>query len=152
MEYITFRPIEKFLNKCGENYFFSTILIKENQYYFDDVNGCNKDGDNLTTCIYSVKDSKINSFYNQSHNLDFKTKNYLNSIEDNQIIFVKDTSIFDDKPAINQLLNSTIKKIELVWFIVKKTNNTVNKILIVTSIKPKSYCSQEVNRLLLRGE
>ncbi len=64
MEIFDFKGIEKTLNRCGENYFFSTIILDEDSYNFDSMDGCSKTGKGLATCVYSVKDSNINSYYN----------------------------------------------------------------------------------------
>lgn len=150
IEVFNFNTIEKALNKCGENYFFSTIMIDESSYEFGSVDGCSKAGKGFATCVYSVKDSNINSYYNNSHALDSNTKKYLNSLPENQIIFIDNFSVFKDKKAINDLLSNTIKEIKLVWFVAikDKENKTARKVLTVTSVKPKSFCNKQIASLL----
>lgn len=140
------RPVDDFINNCGKDYYFSSLIIDGNQYYFDDITGCREDQKNAT-CVYSVKDSKINKFYNQSHEIDPLTKNLILQQPRRTVI---EPNIEDllRYPAINELLGITIKDIKKVWFMTYWKNDTIKKVFIITSANPVEYCNKQAVKIL----
>jgi len=134
------RPIDDFINKCSEDYYYSSLVISDDSYSFDDVTGC-RENENNATCVYSVKDSRVNNFYNQTHNLDKETRLFLRSQPKNEVV-IADIEELEKYPATNLLLNSTLKSIEKVWFKPYWKSNKIKKVFIITTSKPKDYCDK----------
>lgn len=146
--YFNLKPIEKFLNKCGENYYFSKIIIEKDNYYFDDVSACDKRVRNKFTCVYSIKESGINSFYNQKHYLDSNSYNYLNNLKHTAVYNYSNMSRFNDFDSINKLLNSTLARIQMVWFKPTFSNGKIDSIFLITTSKNNKDCNSKAMEIL----
>lgn len=102
------------INQCGEGYYISWIVLDtkyfHDKYFFQDVIGCNKNkaGEG---CAFSVKDKKLNKFYNESHYIDDKSYHYLDKLDTGDVLYFTTTNDLYQYPSIYQALNSTNKKI-----------------------------------------
>jgi hypothetical protein len=141
------RPIEEFINNCGKNYFYSSLVIEGNSYSFDDVTGC-RENEKSMTCVYSVKDSRVNNFYNRTHPLDELSLSMLKSQPKNKTVADLDISDLSQYPSIYKLFNSTLKPLKKIWFKTYWKNDKIKKIFIITTSEPKEYCNDSAKRIL----
>ena len=146
--YISLSPIDKFINKCGKNYFYSSLIINNNSYSFDDVSGCDDDYKDIMTCIYSIKRSNQNAFYNKTHSLDKRTLEYLDSKFHNETSYIADVNKLRQYKSIDTLLSSTIKTIKSAWIKVIKSDGIIQKIFIITTSEPKDYCDNSASEII----
>jgi len=148
VEYFKLPAVDRFINNCGKNYFYSLILIKENDYNFSDVSGCKDNYKGLMTCIYSIKNSNQNPFYSKVHHLDKKTLKYLNSKTHNEITYIADVNQVRRFGSINKILLSTKSSIESVWFKTIKISSKVRKLHIITTSKSTEYCNNKASEVI----
>ncbi len=116
--------IEEKINYCGKDYWISWIVLSgnksTNKYFFQDVIGCNPNK-NSNNCAFSVKEAKLNEFYNQEyHKIDPKTYNFLMKIDTGVAGFYSDMSFFNDYPAIKNVLINSNKVISTLGITVTK--------------------------------
>ena len=139
--YISLDPVERLLNNCKKDYFYSSISISENNYSFDDVLTC-KDFEGKD-CLFSVKKSKENLFYSEKHNLDKSTKDFLSNFPKNKVNYIPDINELRIYPAIDELLNNVVSDVKQAFFKVAG-----NKIYIITTSNPKKFCNEYSQRVL----
>ncbi len=140
------QSIDDFLNDCGKDYYYSSLIIEKDSYYFDDVSGC-RENEKTATCVYSIKNSRINNFYNQIHSLDKLSYQFLLAQPKNSVI-EPDINQFSKYPSVYTLFNATLNPIKKVWFVTYWKENIIKKVFIITSSKPTTYCNASVIRIL----
>lgn len=140
------KPIDQFLNNCTESYYFSSLIIDGNDYYFDDVSGCRPE-ENNTTCVHSIKKEGNNKFYNKIHSIDPLTKNLLLSLPKDTVI-EPDIKDFAKYPTIQELFNSPLSKLKKVFYLVYWKDGEIKKVFIITSSNPTDYCNKQAIKIL----
>ena len=102
--------IESRINECGKDYWLTWIVLDGNsskeKYFFQDVIGCSSE--NKADCAFSVKEAKLNKFYNEEfHKVDKKTYEFLTSIDNGVSGYYKDMSFLKNFPAINEVIKNS---------------------------------------------
>jgi len=117
--------IEDRINQCGKDYWLSWIVLDGNvskrKYYFQEVIGCNNDTGDGDDCSYSVKETKLNPFYNESyHRLDNNTYKFLTNMDTGMVAYFEDVGKLNNYKAIKEALLSSNKKIDSLGLTVTK--------------------------------
>lgn len=114
--------IDNIVNECGKDYWVSWLVLDEspfvNRYRFIDILGCNPT--DKVSCTFSVKDAKLNIFYDRSHMLDEKSANLIQGIPSGRAYLRDNIEDFKDYAAIYEALTSSNKKIEQVGIAVAR--------------------------------
>jgi hypothetical protein len=139
--------IESRINECGKDYWLTWIVLDGNsskeKYFFQDVIGCsNKLGD----CAFSVKETKLNKFYNEEfHKVDKKTYQFLTSIENGVSGYYKDMTFLKNFPAINEVINNSNKTIYELGISVTKDirRNLVYVFAMTNTSKENKKCDKD---------
>jgi len=142
--------IDSFIERCGKNYYISWLVLDANrskkQYYFSDVVGCNPQSTKLS-CAFSVKDLKLNPFYNQEyHKFDKETFKYLDKMESGVAAYYDQPELaLSGYPAIKNILDSTNKKINSVGISITKDifGNPIY-VFTMTNVGYSDKCSKYV--------
>ena len=140
------KPVDEFLNNCSKDYYFSSLIIDGNKYYFDDVSGCRPEEGN-TTCVHSIKKEGINKFYNQTHEIDPLSKNLLLSLPKNTVI-KPDLEELSNYPTISELFNAPLSKLKKVYYLVYWKGDSIKKVFVITSSNPTDYCNKRAIKIL----
>lgn len=108
------KEMQKIVNRCGENYYISWIeydnKIFRDRYFFKDVIGDNFNHQ-TPELINSIKDKKLNSFYSKSHDVDFKTFEYVNQLDTADVRYFEDIKDLKELPTIYEALTNTNSRI-----------------------------------------
>lgn len=108
------KEMQKIVNRCGEDYYLSWVeydnKIFIDRYFFKDVIGDNFNHQN-PELINSIKDKKLNSFYSKSHNVDYKTFDYINQLDTADVRYFDDIKDLKELTAIYEALTNTNEKI-----------------------------------------
>lgn len=106
--------MQKIVNRCGENYYVSWIeydnKIFQDRYSFKDVIGDNFNHQK-PDLINSIKDKKLNSFYSNSHKVDYKTFEYIDKLDTGDVRYFDSIEDFRNLPSIYDALNNSNEKI-----------------------------------------
>lgn len=135
--------IENRINECGQDYWLSWLVLDGNKYFFQDVIGCS--ANKKENCSFSVKDAKLNQFYNEeNHKVDRKTYEFLNSIENGVSGYYNDLSFLKDFTSINEAIQNTNKQIyELGISVVKdKKRNLIYVFTMTNTAKENTKCNK----------
>jgi hypothetical protein len=119
------KKIEKRINQCGKDYWLSWIVLDGNvskrKYYFQDVIGCNPESGIKNDCSFSVKNSKLNPFYNETyHKLDKNTYKLLMGMDTGLVGYYDNLTKLRTYKAMNEALNSFNKEIKVLGLTVTK--------------------------------
>jgi len=139
--------IEARAEECGKDYFISWLVFDGNKtkdkYYFKDVIGCNPKKEKKD-CAFSVKDAKLNPFYNaEYHRVDKKTYEFLEKMETGNAGIYDNLDYFKDYPAINDVLHSTNKKIERLGIsITRDIRKNVVYVFTITNVSKNNQCDR----------
>ena len=108
------------IEKCGENYWLSWVVVGGKKYYFKDVIGCNKYSANQS-CIFSVKKKNLNPYYN-SKNLTMDQKSYelLDQLNTGDIGYIDNIDNYKDYTAVYEALTKSNLKIKEAHYTIKK--------------------------------
>lgn len=145
--------IESRINQCGKDYWLTWIVLDGNsskeKYFFQDVIGCSsKPGD----CAFSVKEAKLNKFYNEEfHKVDSKTYKFLTSIDNGVSGYYKDMTFLKNFPAINEVINNSNKTIYELGISVTKDvrRNLVYVFAMTNTSKENKKCDKDQMILIL---
>lgn len=140
--------IESSIDECGKDYWISWLVLdtreSKDKYRFKDVVGCSPS--KKINCAFSVKDTKLNPFYNQKyHRLDSKTYDFLMKLEMGTAAYFRDMSFFEDYPTIKEILEKTNKPIEeLSMSITRNFTGDIVYVFTMTSTSKKvTACKRE---------
>lgn len=135
---IDFR-IKEVLKKCKGDYAISILALKSNdprKYLFDKVFFFNKE-------IQQVRSAKeYNSFYGESHNIDYSTYHLLKEAASGTVITLSASKI-DQLPAIKEAAeeaNSDIKYIGLIP--VKYYNGNIKYVISISVMSDANICTK----------
>lgn len=146
--------IESRINQCGKDYWLTWIVLDGNnskeKYFFQDVIGCvpNKNGN----CAFSVKEAKLNKFYNEEfHRVDKKTYEFLTSIENGVSGYYNDMSFLKKFPSIDEVLKNSNKTIYELGISVTKDirRNLVYVFAMTNTSKENKSCDKNQMILIL---
>ena len=135
-------------NECKQDYWFSWIIFDERifrRYYYNDVIGCSplvKYG----KCSFSVKEKKLNSFYNQDyHKIDKITYNFLTSFETGEVGYYYDFEDLKNYPTIMENIKATNLDIkEMGITVVKNKLNSLIYVFTITKTNKKNLtCNKD---------
>lgn len=140
--------IEDRINQCGKDYWISWIVLDANQtnkkYYFQDVIGCNPE--KLGSCAFSVKDQKLNQFYNEEyHRVDDSTYQFLISMDTGAAGYYDDISFIENFPAIKEAIGSSNKKVYSLGLSITKDlrKNVVYVFALTTTSEDNQRCDKQ---------
>lgn len=143
------KKIEQKINSCDKDTWISWIVLDGNkskyQYYFKDVIGCKPDLELSKDCSYSVKETKLNPFYNETyHKIDINTYNFLQSMDTGMVAYYKDMTLLSNFDSINKAVNSSNKNIKSIGLSVTKNlkKNLVYAFVMTTTSKD-SKCGKD---------
>jgi len=119
------KKIESRVNQCGKDYWVSWIVLDGNvskrKYYFQDVIGCNPNSKISGDCSFSVKNSKLNPFYNETyHKLDGKTYEFLMGMDTGLVAYYEDLSKLKVYKSMSNALDSSNKEIKSLGLSITK--------------------------------
>jgi hypothetical protein len=146
--------IESRINECGKDYWLTWIVLDGNsskeKYFFQDVIGCSSE--NKADCAFSVKEAKLNKFYNEEfHKVDKKTYEFLTSIDNGVSGYYKDMSFLKNFPAINEVIKNSNKTIYELGISVTKDlrRNLVYVFAMTNTSKENKKCDKDQMILIL---
>jgi hypothetical protein len=139
--------IESRINQCGKDYWLSWIVLDGNspreKYFFQDVIGCSgKPGE----CAFSVKEAKLNKFYNEEfHKVDKKTYQFLSLIKNGVSAYYDDMAFLKDFPAISEVINHSNKTIYELGISVTKDfkRNLIYVFAMTNTSKKNKKCNKD---------
>lgn len=102
------QQISDIVNKCGEGFFVSWLVldtVNKDKYFFKDVIGCNHEKG--INCATSIKDMKLNKYYDQEHMIDNGTYNFINNFMTGDISYHDSFSDLNKYPTIKDALYNT---------------------------------------------
>lgn len=143
------QKIQNAVNYCGYGSFISWIVLDSNnirnKYFFSDVIGC---GDqNLENCAYSVKDLKLNLFYNEErHYLDDDTYNFLVNLESEKAYYYSNEDLGDiyQYGTFQIAIDAALSKIHSLGIaIVKDKKNNIVYLFSLTNTISDNKCNEE---------
>jgi len=131
--------------KCGPDHFWTWIVIDEkaNNYYFQDVIGCNPS--KLKKCAFSVKYAGLNPSYQQTHHFSDNTSlKFLNNLDTGMAAYFDDMGYFNQYKTISSAFARSNKKIETVGLSITKDfhRNLVYLFLKTSTNKNPANCSK----------
>lgn len=142
--------IEEKINYCGKDTWLSWIILDanktKNRYYFQDVIGCKNTIKKDESCAFSVKEAKLNSFYNQKyHTLDTNTLYFLEKLDTGMVGYYEDLDFLKSFSSIKEALNSTNKDIKSLGISVTKNtkSNIVYIFLMTNTNRNESKCDRK---------
>lgn len=143
--------IEKIINEsCPETFMTWTILDQKpfmDQYVFGDVVGCLKKEKN---CAQSVK--KFNKYWQESHEVDADSYNYLYSFNNDEIRYVSNIESLKNKKSVYEAIKASNWQVIDIYLMTVKgklfVDGMVKKVLYVISlehtVKTENFCHPEV--------
>lgn len=133
---------------CGKDYWISWMVLdandNKNRYFFQDVIGCNplKQGN----CAFSVKDMKLNKFYNEEyHKVDDKTYEFLMKMDTGVAGYYEDVNFIKQFPSIYEVIKHSNKTINSIGISVTKDlrKNIVYVFSMTKTSKTNNSCSKQ---------
>lgn len=147
--------LEDIVNQCGSNSWVSWLIVDGNRatgrYNFQDVIGCKKAKEEQD-CSFSVKDAKLNPFYDQDyHVIDLLTYKMLAAMNNGEAAYYGDVKQLKKFLSIKEILESTNHKVISAGFsIVKNTQNNLVHVFILSKTEGASdSCDQTTTTQLL---
>ena len=143
------KKIENKINQCGKDYWISWIVLDGNvskrKYYFQDVIGCNPGSKIKNDCSFSVKNSKLNPFYNETyHKLDSGSYKFLMGMDTGLVAYYEDFSKLRVYKSINYALKSSNKGITALGLTI--TKNIKQNIVYVFAMSKTGDSEMKCNK------
>lgn len=131
------RKIESKINQCGKDYWISWLVLDGNsskkKYYFEEVMGCNEYSTNNNDCSFSVKNTKLNPFYNEIyHRLDSNTYELLTTMDTGMVAYFGDTTKIEPYKSMIDALEAS--NLEIKSLGVSVTRNIAQNLVYVFTI------------------
>jgi hypothetical protein len=119
------KKIEEKIDYCGVDSWISWIVLdgnkSKNKYYFQDVIGCNPESKLNNSCSYSVKETRLNPFYNETyHKIDAETYSFLEKMDTGLVAYFDDLKYLKQFKSIDIALQSSNKEIKNIGLTVTK--------------------------------
>ena len=141
------KQIEKVLMQCGKGYYLSVIPVKgifNKTYSYSKLYTLIDDN-----FINDVK--KGNIAYHKEKEIDKCTYSFINSTPDRKVSLFNDINELPQCKTIQDMLNSTNKKINDLGFTVIKNHRGIIIIYILTNTNKEKKCSDDQVRSLLEN-
>jgi len=141
--------IENKINICGPDTWISWIVLdgnkSKNKYYFQDVIGCNVESKIKNNCAYSVKETRLNPFYNETyHKLDTDTYHFLEKMDTGMVAYFDDLKYLNEFKSINKALQSSNKDIKSIGLTVtKNVKKNIVYVFAMTNTKKETKCGKD---------
>ncbi len=147
------QKISESVEKCGEGYFLSWLVLKtdgyKDKYFFKDVIGCNKE--NNLNCSFSVKSLGLNTYYDAEHIVDLTTYNFLNNLLTGEIATFSKKEDVTKYASINAAYENTNLPLKnLVLTVVKNIQENIVYVFTFSETGENGNCSIQDRAIILK--
>jgi len=149
--------IEDKVNQCGRGTWISWLVVDGNvsrdRYYFQDVIGCRKDTEEKGECAFSVKEAKLNPFYNAIyHKLDKCSVSFLNNIPSSEVAFFEDLKALPCETLAIGVGASNSKLLNMGITVTRNTRSNMVYIFTLSQTAPYSEDCPKSKRVTILEE
>lgn len=148
--------IEEKINQCGKNYFIHWIVLDTEakqsvngqifgKYYYEDLIGCNE-MNGKSNCAFSVKQQKLNTFYNKEHEIkDPNSLSIFNGMDTGNVLYCDDINeCFKNNEAINDIMVNANKRAYSIGLTI--TKNNINHIVYIFAMTNTNKSNQKCDK------